>query len=84
MRLNVLKIWASFVFLRSFGKWYLSSRNVVKNPEIIPLDAIPYDEFRDKEKLKSKVQYEATIYEDFVGGLSILTEEFPPLQPEEP
>ena len=67
-----------------FGKWYLSSRNVVKNPEIIPLDAIPYDEFRDKEKLKSKVQYEATIYEDFVGGLSMLTEEFPPLQPEEP
>lgn len=65
-----------------FGKWYLSSRNVVKQPEIIPLDPIRYDEFRDREKLENNVQYEAQIYESQSGGLTIITEEFPPLQPE--
>ena len=67
-----------------FGKWYLSSRNLIKHPEIIPLDAMRYDEFRDCEKLKNKVQYEAKIYDDCNGGLYLITEEFPPLQPEEP
>lgn len=66
-----------------FGKWYLSSRNLVKHPEVIPLDPIRYDEFRDPEKLKTNVQYEAKIYESFDDGLCIITEEFPPLQPEE-
>ena len=66
-----------------FGKWYLSSRNLVKHPEVIPLDPIRYDEFRDTEKLKTNVQYEAKIYESFDDGLCIITEEFPPLQPEE-
>ena len=67
-----------------FGKWYLSSRNLIKHPEIIPLDPIRYDEFRDPEKLETHVQYEAKIYESFDDGLCIITEEFPPLQPEEP
>ena len=66
-----------------FGKWYLSSRNLVKHPEVIPLDPIRYDEFRDPEKLKTNVQYEAKIYESFDDGLCIITEELPPLQPEE-
>ena len=42
-----------------------------------------YDKFRDPEKLEKNVQYEAQIYEDFSGGLYMITEEFPPLQPEE-
>lgn len=67
-----------------FGKWYLSSRNLVKRPEIIPLDPVRYDEFRDPDKLEKHIQYEAQIYEDFSGGLSMITEEFPPLQSEEP
>lgn len=67
-----------------FGKWYLSSRNLVKRPEMIPLDPVRYDEFRDPEKLEKHIQYEAKICENMKGELSIITEEFPPLQPEEP
>ena len=35
-----------------FGKWYLHSRDLVKGPEIIPLDPERYNEFRDEAKLR--------------------------------
>lgn len=59
-----------------FGKWYLASRNLVKQPELIPLEPVPYDEFRDEAKLARHEQYESKIY----GGLHIVTEELPPLE----
>lgn len=59
-----------------WGKWYLSSRNLVKTPNIIALDPIVYEEFRDTEKLKVHEQNECEIYD----GLRIVTEEFPPLE----
>lgn len=63
---------------KSFGKWYLSSRNIIKSPEIITLDYIPYDQFRDRGKLESHVQNEFEIYE----GVTIISEELPPMKPE--
>ncbi len=60
-----------------FGKWYLSSRNIAKSPEIIPLDPIRYDDFRDQDKLKMHLQNEFEIYE----GLKMVSEELPPIGP---
>ena len=59
-----------------FGKWYLSSRGLKKSPEIIPLEPIQYDQFRDDEKLKMHIQNEHQIYPN---GPRLLTEEMPPL-----
>ena len=56
-----------------FGKWYLHSRDLVKGPEIIPLDPERYNEFRDEAKLKAHIQHEVEIY----SGLRGLSEEFP-------
>lgn len=60
-----------------FGKWYLSSRNLVKEPELIPLTPIPYDSFKDEQKLQTHEQYESEVY----TGLNIISEDFPPLGP---
>lgn len=53
-----------------FGKRYLSSRNLIKAPEIIPLEPIDYFEFRDTAKLKSGKQMEFELYEN----VKLLTE----------
>lgn len=58
-----------------FGKWYLASRNVIKLPEIIPVEAIPFNEYRDEKKLKTHIQHETQIY----SGLNLLSEEYPVL-----
>lgn len=60
-----------------FGKWYLSSRGLKKSPDIIPLEPIRYDHFRDSEKLKMHIQNEHQIYPN---GPYMLTEEMPPLR----
>ena len=44
---------------------------------IIPLGPIPYDEFRDAEKLQNHQQFESEIY----SGVKIISEENPPLAP---
>ena len=56
-----------------FGKWYLSSRDLVKGPAAETIEPIDYHEFRDWGKLKQKQQFEFEIY----PGLSLLSEEFP-------
>ena len=60
-----------------FGKWYLSSRGLKKGPELIPLEPIRYDTFRDEEKLKMHIQNESQVYPD---GPYMITEEFPPIK----
>ena len=60
-----------------FGKWYFSSRGLKKKPDIIPLESIPYDEFRDAEKLQTHQQFESEIY----SGVKIISEKNPPLAP---
>lgn len=57
-----------------FGKWYLCSRSLIKKPEIITLDPIPFREFRDEEKLKMHQQFENEIF----GGVKIISEQSPP------
>lgn len=53
------------------GKYYLSSRNLKKKPEILPLvEGVPFEEFRDEDKLISGTQFEANIY----GDVFIITE----------
>ena len=59
-----------------FGKWYLSSRQLVKGPDLIPLEPIPYEEFRDEDKLKVHLQTESEIFD----GLRLVSEELPPLE----
>ena len=54
-----------------FGKWYLSSRNLVKGPEIELVDPIDFEEFRDQAKIDQKQQFETKIYD----GFSIISEE---------
>lgn len=34
-----------------FGKWYLSSRTLRKAPDIIPLERMNYNEFKDEQKI---------------------------------
>ncbi len=58
-----------------FGKWYLAARGLTKSPELIPLDGIDYQEFRDEQKLKQHEQFESEIY----PGLSIISEDYPAL-----
>ncbi len=59
-----------------FGKWTISSRGLIKSPEIIPLAPVDYIDFRDPVKLKVHEQNEAEIY----PGLSIVSEEYPALE----
>lgn len=60
-----------------FGKWYLCSRKLVKQPKIITLERIPFQEFRDVEKLNVHEQYETELY----NGVKIVSEPLPPLEP---
>lgn len=47
------------------GKYYLSSRDLVKKPKIIPLlDGADYLAYRDDDKLMSGVQQEVNLYSD--------------------
>lgn len=56
-----------------FGKWYLSSRFLVKSPDIVPIDGgIDFDSFRDPDKLFRNEQYEVTAYLD----VKIVSEEY--------
>ena len=63
-----------------FGKWYLSSRNLKKSPEIIPLNGINFNEFLDEKKLAAREQILIDLYEN---GPHMVVEEFPPLSPAE-
>lgn len=47
-----------------FGKWYLSTRSLVKAPDIIPLECMNFEEFRDEEKILKSEQHESVIYRD--------------------
>lgn len=58
-----------------FGKWYLSSRDLVRGPKLIPMEPVPYYDYRDEDKLNEHIQNEYDIY----PGLKLLSEEFPPL-----
>lgn len=55
-----------------FGKWYLSSRSLKKSPDIIPLERVSFEEYRDEEKLASGEQHETTVYFD----VKIVSEEY--------
>lgn len=55
-----------------FGKWYLSSRSLVKAPDIVPLEHIDFDSFRDEDKLERREQTETNIYRD----VKIVSEEY--------
>ena len=55
-----------------FGKWYLSTRSLVKAPDIIPLECMNFEEFRDEEKILKREQYEAVIYRD----VRVVSEEY--------
>ena len=54
-----------------FGKHYLSSRDLCKSPNIIPLEPIDYYRFRDEAKIQAGTQFEYEIFED----LRLITEE---------
>lgn len=47
-----------------FGKYYLSSRGLVKSPKIIPLEPINYADFRDEAKLATGQQVECNLYNE--------------------
>ncbi len=55
-----------------FGKWYLSSRTIKKAPDIIPVERIDFESFRDQEKIDRKEQMETNIYFD----VKIVSEEY--------
>lgn len=55
-----------------FGKWYLSSRSLQKSPDIIPVEPIDYDRFRDEQKIAEKKQTETNVYRDVI----IVSEEY--------
>ena len=55
-----------------FGKWYLSSRTLRKAPDIIPLERMNYNEFKDEQKIEAGLQCEMNVYLD----VKILSEEF--------
>ena len=59
-----------------FGKWYLASRNLIKKPDILPLEPIPYNDFRDEEKLNVHLQTETEIY----PTVRLITEELPHME----
>lgn len=56
-----------------FGKWYLSSRDLVKRPTAETIEPVDYHKFRSWKKITEKQQFEFKIY----PGLSILSEEIP-------
>ena len=55
-----------------FGKWYLSSRSLRKAPDIIPVEPVDFNDFRDEKKLEDKKQTESSIYRD----VKIVSEEY--------
>ena len=55
------------------GKYFLSSRGLKKGPDLVPVESIPYFDFRDEAKLKVHQQSEI----DVCPGLSLLSEEYP-------
>lgn len=55
-----------------FGKWYLSSRSIKKAPDIIPVERIDFESFRDQEKIDRKEQMETNIFFD----VKIVSEEY--------
>lgn len=55
-----------------FGKWYLSSRSLTKAPDIVPLEPIDFETFRDPAKLEDRRQTETSIYRD----VKIVSEEY--------
>ena len=55
-----------------FGKWYLSSRSLVKGPDIVPLEPVLYGAYRDTEAIARGAQVETTVFRD----VKILTEEY--------
>ncbi len=61
-----------------FGKWYLCSRNLIKKPDIVTLEPISYNDFRDENKLKVHIQNETEIY----PSVYMISEELPELESE--
>lgn len=47
-----------------FGKWYLSSRSLKKKPDIIPLEAVSYIEYRDDLENSGAKYAETTVFRD--------------------
>lgn len=47
-----------------FGKWYLSTRSLVKAPDIIPLECVSFEGFRDEEKILKHEQSETVVFRD--------------------
>lgn len=47
-----------------FGKWYLSSRCLKKRPEVVALEPISYDDYRDSLKDTGQNPTETTIFRD--------------------
>lgn len=47
-----------------FGKWYLSSRSLKKKPDIIPLDPIPYEEYKEQLEQSGTSVKEVTAFLD--------------------
>lgn len=58
------------------GKWYLSSRNLKKKPDIVTIEPISFLDFRDEAKLKVHNQTEIEIYK----SVYLVSEEFPRLE----
>lgn len=55
-----------------FGKWYLSSRSLKKAPDIVPLEPMDFNTFRDEQKLEKREQTETTIFLD----VKLVSEEY--------
>lgn len=47
-----------------FGKWYLSSRDLKKRPDVYPLEHIPYDDYRESLAQTGQTVKERTVYRD--------------------
>lgn len=45
----------------------------MKKPEIIPIEPVVYDDYRDPDKLERGIQFESNLY----GPVYLLSEEFP-------
>ena len=58
-----------------FGKWFLSSRNLVRGPELLPVEPVPFYTFRDDQKLENHEQNEQELY----PGVMLVSENFPVL-----
>jgi len=55
-----------------FGKWYLSSRDLQKRPDILFIEPVDFYQFRDTQKIASGFQYETRVFKD----ITIVSEEF--------